>query len=160
MNTITRTFTKTDIRRVFENLQADLQMLASRTRAMDIEYAKKYAHDILLMAFAGCLKRVHIQLYDSSGNLQKVHRFSVEEVVLSDTQRPGGNRWPCLPDGSLVVVVEYSDSEKAERLKKTGDLLIHWSPSDLSTDYAGMRHESNRIYSSNGYGLQRDTFTM
>ena len=158
MNTITRT--DTDIRQVFENLQADLQMLASRTRAMDLELAKKYAHDIVLMAYADCLKRVHIQLYDSSGHLNKVHRYSVEEVVLADTQRPGGNRWPCLPDGTLHIIVEISDNEAFEGLEKTDVLKINWSSSDLSTDYTGMRHESNRTYTSNGYGLRRDTFVI
>ena len=159
MNTITLSYTKTDIRQVFENLQADLQMLAIRTQAMDSDHAKKCAYDILQMAFAGCLKHVHLQLYDSLGHLKKVHRFSVKEVVLSESQRPGGNRWPCLPDGSLELIVEYSDNQAAEKLKNSGNLLLNWSSTDLSTDYTGMRRDSNRLYSSNGYGLQRDTFT-
>ena len=158
MNTGTRTWTQTDVRQVFENLQADLQMLAIRTQAMDLEHARKYAHDIFLMAYAECLKHVHIQLYNSLGYLQKAHRYSVAEVVFSDSQRPGGNRWPCMPNGSLVVIVEYSDIPKAEKLKKSGNLHIPWSPSNLTTDYAGMRHDNNRTYTSNGYGLQRDTF--
>ena len=69
MNTITRTYTRTDIRKVFENFQADLRMLAVRTQAMELDHAEKCAYDVCLMAQEQCLTRVHVQLYDSSGNL-------------------------------------------------------------------------------------------
>ena len=158
MSTMTQTHTRTDIRKAFENFQADLQMLAARTQAMELDHAQDCAHDVCLMAQEECLKYVHIQLYDSAGNLIKVHRYSVEKDILSDSQRPGGNRWPCLPDGSLSVIVEYSDSQKAERLKKSGKLKLDWIPSSLSTDYSGMRSDGGRLYSSNSYGLRRATF--
>ena len=158
MKTVTQTYTRTDIRKVFENFQADLQMLSVRTQAMESEQAQKCANDVCLMAQEKCLRRVHIQLYDASGRLVKVHRYSVEEDILSDSQRPGGNRWPCLPDGSLDVIVEYSDRQKAERLKESGKLKLNWGPSSLSIDYSGMRNDADRFYSSNNYGLRRDTF--
>ena len=159
MNTVTQTYTRTDVRKVFENFQADLQMLAVRTQAMELDHAQNCAYDICLMAQEECLRRVHIQLYDSSENLIKVHRYSVEGDILSDSQRPGGNRWPSLPDGSLCVILQYSDKKKAEKLKKSGKLKIHWSPTSLSTDYSGMRSDGGeRLYSSNSYGLRRDTF--
>ena len=158
MSTMTQTYTRTDIRKVFENFQADIQMLAVRTQAMDPDLAKDFAYDICLMAIEKCLRRVHIQLYDSYGRRVKVHRYSVAEDILSDSQRPGGNRWPCLPDGELHVIVEYSDTQKSEKLKKSGKLKIAWGPSSLSTDYSGMHSDGGRLYSSNGYGLQRETF--
>ena len=37
MSTMTQTHTRTDIRKVFENFQADLQMLAARTQAMELD---------------------------------------------------------------------------------------------------------------------------
>ena len=158
MNTITQTYTRTDIRKVFENFQADLQMLAERTQAMKLDHAWNCADDVCLMAQEGCLRCVHVQLYNSTGNLLKVHRYSVEDDILSDSQRPGANRWPCLPDGVLWVIVECSDNIKLEELKKSEDLKINWSPSHLSTNYSGMRNDGARLYSSNSYGLRRDTF--
>ena len=62
MSTLTQTYTKIDIRRVFENFQADLRMLALRTQAMELDHAKDCAEDIILMAQEQCLKYVHIQL--------------------------------------------------------------------------------------------------
>ena len=158
MSTLTQTYTKIDIRRVFENFQADLRMLALRTQAMELDHAKDCAEDIILMAQEQCLKYVHIQLRDSREKLVRVHRYSVKEGVLSESQRPGGNRWPCLPDGTLRVILIYSDRSKVNQLKKSGKLKINWSPSDLSTDYSRMRSDDNRLYSSNSYGLRRDTF--
>ena len=159
MSTVTQTYTRTDICKVFENFQADLEMLALRTQAMESGHARKYAQDVCLMAQERCLESVHIQLRDSNGRLVKAHRYSVEEGTLSSSQRPGKNRWPCLPGGSLGVIVKYSDRQQAEQLKKSGKLLLCWSPSGLSTNYYGMQKDGDRSYSSNSYGLRRDTFT-
>ena len=160
MNTITRTHTTTDIRKVLEKFQADLQMLAVRTQAMTLDHAQKCAHDISLMAQEKCLEHVHVQLRDTYGHLIRVHRYSVKEDILSDSQRPGENRWPCVPDGTLCVLVdvEYSDDQRLENLKRSGKLKLNWSTSFLSTNYSGMQNDGARLYSSNSYGWQRDTF--
>ena len=158
MSTITQTFTITDIRKVFENFRADLEMLAVRTQAMRLDHAQKCAYDICLMALGQCLRYVHIQLRDFHGNLVKVHRYSVKEDILSVSQRPGENRWPCLPGGTLSVLVDPSDNLRLEQLKQSGKLKIAWSPSPLSTNYSGMRNDGARLYSSNSYGLRRDSF--
>lgn len=159
MSTITQTYTRTDIRKVFEQFQADLQMLALRTQAMELDFADKFTHDIRLMAQEECLNYVHVQLCDFNGHKVRAHRYSVENGILSDSQRPGGNGWPCLPNGTLHVIVIYSDEQKLENLKRSGKLKIDWVPSSLSTDYSGMKNDSSRLYSSNSYGLRRDTFS-
>lgn len=158
MNTMTQTYTRTDIRKVFENFQANLQMLALRTQAMELDHARKCADDVCLMAQEDCLKYVHVQLYDVYGNLVRVHRYTVEKDITSISQRPGGNRWPCLPNGTLCVIVTYSDGQKLENLKRSGNLRLPWTSSSLSTDYSRMRNEGASFYSSNSYGLRRDAF--
>ena len=159
MNTMTQTYTTTDIRKVFEMFRADMEMLALRTQAMALDYAQKCADDIALMAQEQCLRYIHVQLRDIYGRLVKAHRYFVKENILSDSQRPGGNRWPCLPSGTLWVILESSDNQKLEALKGTGCLKINWEPSDWSTNYSGMLSEGARLYSINGYGLRRDTFS-
>jgi len=156
MSTDTQIRTRIDIRRVFENFQADLRMLAVRTQAMELDHAEKCGDDVCLMAQAGCLDHVHIQLYDSYGNLVRVHHYSVEEVMSSSSSRPGENRWPRLPNGRLRVVVTPFDSRRLEGLKER--LKLSWSDSHLSTDYSDMRRSGAKLYASNGYGLRRDTF--
>ncbi len=158
MSTITQTYTRTDIRRVFERFQADLRMLAVRTQAMEYEHAEDCGNDVSLMAQEDCLKYVHLQLRDFNGNLVRVHRYTVRQDILSDTQRPGGNSWPCMPNGTLRVIVTPSDRQKLDRLKISGKLKLTWSRSSLSTDYSGMRNDGRRLYSSQSYGLYRDSF--
>ena len=158
MRTVTQTHTKTDIRRVFENFQADLQMLAVRTQAMGTDHARKCSDDVCLMAQEGCLSHVHVHLYDSFGGKVRAHCYSVKESLSSGSSRPGGNRWPCLPNGTLCVIVDLFDREKFERLEDSEELKLSWSNSSLSTDYSNMRKDGGRLYSSNSYGLQRDTF--
>ena len=160
MNTTTQTYTRTDIRRVFENFQADLQMLAVRTQAMELDHALNCAHDVCVMAQAECLSRVHVQLLDAAEKPIRVHRFSVNKDILSESERPGGNRWPCLPSGTLCVIVECSDIQQVEKLQASGKLQLNWSPSTLSTDYSGMRNDGGRLYSSSTYGLRRETFVI
>ena len=158
MNTCTHTYTETDIRKVFENFQADLCMLALRTQAMRLEYAKNCVHDIFLMAKKQCLKEFHVQLCDRNGNIVRAHKYSVQENVQLNSQRPGANKWPCLPDGYLHIIVYPSDQQILKNLQESNWLKIHWTDSSFSTDYSGMQGENDRLYSSNGYGLQRETF--
>lgn len=159
MSTTTQTYTKTDVRRVFEMLEADLLMLARRTQAMELDHAKACADDIYLMALEECLKTVHVRLLDYYGELKRVHRYSVEAGVLSSSQRPGENRWPCLPDGALEILLEHSDNQKFEELKESGKLKRGWYLSNASVDYSRMNAGSSRFYSSQNYGLLRETFT-
>ena len=160
MNTVTRTHTKTDIRKVFECFQADLSMLALRTQTMLLSSVDDYAHDICIMALEDCLEQVHIQLRDSTGSLVKAHEYCVGKNVSWDSHRPGGNKWPCLPSGTLNVIVFYSHESKLDKLKQSGQLKIRWSPSCISTDYSTMKNDGERLYSSGTFGLNRSSFTI
>lgn len=159
MNIFTQTYTNIDIRKVFEHFKADLLMLAFRTQAMNIKDVDDYAHDILLMAENNCIKFVHIQLRDRYENIVKAHKYSVKKNVLSTSQRqrPGQNNWPSLPDGKLHVIIEEYPY-KWNNLQKLVKFKIPWTLSFLSTDYSGMQTEGTKFYSSNSYGLERNTF--
>ena len=156
--TTTSTYTKTDIRRVFECFHADLSMLAIRTGAMDQSNVEKIAHDVFIFAEYRCLNAVHIQLRDSRGHLVSAHEYKPNESIFGGGSRPGGNSWPYEPNGKLVVILSYSNSDEAERVKTRQSLLCTWSPTDLSTDYSRMRTLEARQYTSSGYGLERTTY--
>lgn len=164
MHTRAMTYTNVDIRRVAECFTADLAMLASRTAALSQEKAKKLAHDVMLMAVHRCLAGVHIQLDDGHGRVVAAHEYKVKDfesqslIYNKVSEYPGGNNWPRMPDGRLVVIVSYSDGKAVERLKESGQLLINWSPSTRPTDYIGMRDGQGRRYSSNGYAWDRSSY--
>ena len=157
--TKTRTYTKTDIRQVWECFSADLLMLATRTQALDKEVVKPICHDIHLMAENRCLAEVHIQLFDCLHQRVKAHKYTISENISRANQRPGANSWPRLPDGSLSVIVSYSDREKADKLKKSGQLKRKWTRSNLDTRYSDMSSDGERFYSSNNYGCSRKSFS-
>ena len=159
MQTRTMTYTNVDIRRVAECFAADLAMLANRTAAKTQEWAREAAHDITLMAVHRCLDRVHIQLRNAPGRLVAVHEYKVRgDTGQLSGNLPGSNDWPRMPDGSLTVIVSYSNMDEAERLKKSGRLLHRWTPSKHSTDYNGMASKSARQYASNGYEWNRSSY--
>ena len=49
-STVTRTYTKTDVKRVFENCTADIRMIAWRTAAIEEQEAKDTLADVQTMA--------------------------------------------------------------------------------------------------------------
>ena len=159
MQTQTMTYTNVDIRRVAECFAADLRMQAIRTGAMTQEKVDDMAYDVTLMAIHRCLARVHIQLLNTSGKLEAAHKYTVHENGdLQRSRRPGDNDWPRMPESKIVVVVSYSDMNKAQALKDSGQLRGNWTSSNLSTNYNGMSSESGRQYSSNGYGWDRSSY--
>lgn len=158
MSTMTRTYTETDVDKVIEMLKADLEMLTVRTQAMELDHAYRCIYDITLMAKEESLEYVDIQLLDSQRNLVRAYRYTIKRNISTASQRPGENRWPRLPDGTLRVIITPSDPRKIEELERSGKLKVNWGPTDLSTDYSRMQTAGSRLYSSNSYGLRRETF--
>ena len=157
----TTTYTRTDVRKVFENFAADLSMLVRRTGTMNLDWAQDMAHDVVLMAEYKCLESVHVQLFDSLGHLEKAHEYTVRANDVLREQRPGGNDWPATPGGHLAVIVKYSNVQVAEHLKSLNNTLkIKWVDSRHSVDYSRMLPDGNREYSSNAYGLSRNSFSI
>lgn len=162
MQTQTRVGSIVGIRKVFENFAADLSMLVRVTRTMDLQWAQNMAHDVMQMAIADCLSSVHVQLFNSYGMLERAHKYAVRKGGDLSEDRPGGNYWPEVPGGRLVVLVYYSDRQEAEKLEQSGLLRLSWTPSGYSTNYSnlGMRTEStSREYSSHNYGLSRTSYS-
>lgn len=154
-STITQTYTKTDVRRVFESCMADIRMIAWRTAAIEEQDAKDTLADVQIMAEEGCLKTVHIQLCDRQGRIVKAHLYTATDGMGS-SDRPGGNQWPRMPEGEVRVIVSVEHDEAWDRAQKR--LRKNWGPSDHSTDYSGMSQTGTRTFSHGGYGLTRLSF--
>ena len=160
MQTGTATYTKTDIRRVVECFHADLSMLVARTGTMTQQWADDTAHDIRVMSEHECVAVVHVQLLDANGRLVAAHKYDVLGVGRWDQGRPGANNWPEIPRGMLVAIVYYKDAKAADIASQLrSSLRLSWGTSHQSIDYSGMRSESGRQYSSQGYGWNRSSFT-
>lgn len=155
----TSTYTKIDIRRVWEYFRADALMLARRTQAQDVLTVESSCTDVLLMVSAKCISNVHIQLIDRSGRCVRAHEYKIHENVNWTAQRPSDNRWPCLPDGQLVIIVEICNQTVYDQLLQSNQFQIGWGSSSLSTNYSNMMITGERKYASNSYGWQRNSFS-
>ena len=156
----TSTYTKTDIRHVWECFEADIFMLARRTQALDINIAINTCNDIFHMACEKCISEVHVQLYDRLGRRVRAHRYRIQNNVNWNTQRPSDNKWPCLPDGQLHIVVKLSNNNAWDQLKNSGKLKVNWGDSGLDTQYTEMRNIGDRKYASSSYGWQRSSYSV
>lgn len=89
-DTITETYSITDIEIVLRRVTADLIMIASSTGGWTEAKAREYAHDVELLAKKGYLKWVDVTLLNG-GVEQRATRFEVNtesgQLVMS---RPGG----------------------------------------------------------------------
>ena len=153
--TQTRTYTKTDVRRVFENFVADIRMIAWRTQAIEEKKALEILADVQIMAEEQCLKKVHVQLCNASGDIVKAHVYTSTDGG-GMSERPGGNRWPRIRAGSVRIFVEVESGTRWD--KACTRMTLNWGPSDYSTDYGRFGAAGTRTFSYGGYGLTRVSY--
>ena len=116
-STYTSTYTVSDVEKVVRSIKADLIMIAGSTKAMTEDDAKKYAHDIELLAKNNYITTVDVTLmssYESEVNAVK-YLFQTENA--SGTERPGGVMWPYTPNGRIRIILSPSDSYHKETEK-------------------------------------------
>ena len=159
MQTYTQTYTTVDIQKTFANFHADLRMLAINTGQMLLQTADNLAHDVVLFATMECVSVVHIQQTNAAGTIINANRYSVETDATWDSARPGNNQWPRILGGNLSVILEPSDAAKIYQLQASGRLKSSWVNTNVSTNYSHMRVGEGRLFSSNGYGLRRESFS-
>jgi hypothetical protein len=163
--TYTGTYTVVDIRRVGDCFAADYDMVAQATGLASQGLVTDTVHDVKLLAEMGYLAGVDIVLQDRYGRVIRAAKYTVStDASLWATQRPGNNLWPRIADGSLVVVVSYTDKwwnlgEEHRRTFQRGYLRISWVPSGIDLNYPGLFGQVDRRYASNAYGMERTSYS-
>ena len=160
--TVTETYTRTDIAKVFELFTAELRLIARSTGLWTQEYALQVSEDIVAFAEHEYLHEVHIVLSDAQGVPVQVHEYKVSTEASGWTmQGPRGNVWPETPGGSLTVLLSYGPKwgalDDAARARFKSQRRCSWSPSTIDTRYPGLTSTETRTYASNAYGLRRGT---
>ena len=160
-STSTETYTTSDIEAVLCCVTADLMMIAESSGAIPEATARKYGHDIELLAKNNYLEKVDITLLSAESEVKAI---CYEVNTLSGNlmmSRPGGVLWPKVAAPFLRIVVSYNGSyTDKERQKMSGKLKISWIPSNADTSHSGLKTLSGRDYVSNGYGMQRKDFGL
>lgn len=157
--TITATYTKVDIRKVFEAVEAELRMAVTRTELKSESWATDVAHDLRHFAEHAALHRAHLILSDATGSPTRALVFSPTDAAAGWVdERPRANRWPREPSGSMQIVVEYTAAFNALPVEKKAEVKagcrLTWGPSNADTSHAGLRAARSQRHASNGYGVE------
>lgn len=159
-STETRTYTIADIAKVVDCFAADLDMTAQATGLLSRDLTKMFAADVKAMAQKGYLLEANITLHDAYGTLVRASKYEViGDGSLAATARPGNNRWPQTPGGTLSVVVRYTQAwanlpgPKKEEFQS--GLNIPWTSTSLDLSFPTLSGSVDRSYASNGWGMKK-----
>ena len=166
-NTTTQTYTVVDIRKTFENFQAELGMIARRTKKWEQSYVEDVSYDVIKLAENKYLKSVDIVLMNSKTDKPvRATRYTVSlDGKTMKGDRAGGNNWSNIPDTYLHVIVKYSDSwgrlseEQQQEFRNNNSFKINWSPTSVDTTYSHLEKEQAQLFGSKGYELQKENFS-
>lgn len=158
----TATYTVVDIRKAFEGFESDLRMIARLTQTWTMDFVDKVFHDVIKMAEAKYLASVSIvQQFNDNAPIQAAKFIVNESGTGMTSDRPGGNAWSPVAGSHLEAVLNYtpawnalSQSQKNAFYSNNG-FCIGWTPTDINTNFPGLRQSSGQLYASNGYEVKK-----
>lgn len=165
--TNTNTYTVVDIRKTFENCEADIRTIARRTGKWSMSDVDDILHDIIKLAENGYLKTVSIALMQNSNDyVIRATKFSINESGTSNnSDRPGQNNdWENRENTRLNIIISYtsnwfalSDTEKSN-FQKNNNFKVNWSASSIDTSFSHLKSGNAQLYANKGYELQKTNF--
>jgi hypothetical protein len=162
--TVTQTFNRDDIRRVYASFAADYTIVAEWTGLVSASRIADNIAAIKALAEEQYLDEVHVQLRASTGGVREaaVYRVSTNASGWS-TDRPGDLYWDSATGDDLRVIVFYNTNwtalSKGERDAFHAQHLPGWVTSDFDGTYGSMSSTTDRRYSSRAYGIDRTRYS-
>ncbi|ADB40835.1 hypothetical protein [Spirosoma linguale] len=164
-NTSTSTYTVLDVRKAFENCEADIRTIARRTGKWTMAYVDQIFHDIMILAEKDYLYSVDVALLDNAtGQVLRASKFVVNsQGRATDSERAGKNNdWTDIANTSLTVILAYTSKWKAltitQRSNVQKDLQLSWSPSSINNSFPHLASSSAQLYASKGFELQKTNY--
>lgn len=165
--TNTNTYTVVDIRKTFENCEADIRTIARRTGKWSMSDVDDILHDIIKLAENGYIKTVSIALMQNSNDyVIRATKFSINESGSSnDSDRPGQNNdWENRDNTRLNVIISYTENwfalstiEKSN-FQKNNNFKVNWGASSIDTSFSHLNSGNAQLYANKGYELQKTNF--
>ena len=165
--TKTSTYTVTDIRKTFENCDADLRTIARRTGKWTQDYVDDIMHDIIKLAEKDYISVVSIALKRDSDDYQlRATKFIVNsDGSKTDSDRAGKNNdWPNLDKTHLTVYLSYTNkwrlltnSEK-QQFQNDNNFKVGWTTTKDDTTFSHLSSDNAQLYASKGYELQKTNY--
>lgn len=164
--TNTNTYTVVDIRKTFENCEADIRTIARRTGKWTMEKVDNVLHDILKLAENGYLSEVSIALKDTNDIVKRATKFAINENgSASNSARPGQNNdWENIANTHLTLYLSYSTkwhslTEQQKKDFQTNNYFrIEWTTTTDDTSFSHLNSGTGQLYANKGYELQKINF--
>ncbi|MGH8574747.1 MAG: hypothetical protein ACREX8_19585 [Gammaproteobacteria bacterium] len=162
--TLTHTFNRDDIRRVYASFAADYRIVAEWTGLHSPAFVAEKIDQIKALAEEQYLREVHLQLRSSTRVIREaaVYRISTNASGWS-SDRPGDLYWDSYDGDSLHLIVYLSEKwprlPKAERDAFAAAYLHDWGTTDFDGSYGTTSSVSDRRYTSRAYGMERTRYS-
>jgi hypothetical protein len=162
--TLTQTFNRDDIRRVYASFAADYRIVAEWTGLHTSAFVAQTIEEIKAIAEEQYLKEVHMQVLSSSGTIREaaVYRVSTSASGWS-ADRPGDLYWETNTGDYLNLIVYFMqkwwDLAQAERDAFAALHMPGWGMSDFDGNYGLMSSSTDRRYASRAYGMARTRYS-
>jgi hypothetical protein len=162
--TLTQTFNRDDIRRVYASFAADYRIVAEWTQLHSGAFITTTIEEIKAIAEEQYLKEVHLQLRSSTGAIREAAVFRVSASASGwSSDRPGDLYWTTYSGDSLRIVVYFSqkwwDLTDAARETFASLHMPGWGTSDFDGNYGTMVGQADRHYASRAYGMDRTRYS-
>lgn len=162
--TLTQTFNRDDIRRVYASFAADYKIAAEWTGLNTPVFVAKTIEQIKAIAEEQYLQEVHLQLKTPAGAIRHaaVYRVSANASGWS-CDRPGDLYWQSHPGDSLHLIVYFTAKWRAlthtQRVAFASVHMAGWGVSDFDGNYGAMTSSADRRYASRAYGMERTRYS-
>lgn len=162
--TLTQTFNRDDIRRVYASFAADYRIVAEWTGLASAASVDRNIAAVKALAEEQYLREVHLHLRTSTGRIRQaaVYRVSTNASGWS-SDRPGDLYWGSESGDNLQLIVFYaakwSALSQAERDAFRARHMPGWGPSDFDGNYGLMSNSTDRRYASRAYGMERTRYS-
>lgn len=162
--TNTNTYTVVDIRKTFENCEADIRTIARRTDKWTMDYVSNLIHDILIFAENSYLDNVSIALKQKSNDYTiRATKFYVNENgSSSDSARPGQNNdWENINNTYLTAYLTNSaqwialTAQQKIDFQNKHSLKFSWVTTSDDTSFSHLSSGNAQLYSSKSYEVQK-----
>jgi len=162
--TLTQTFNRDDIRRVYASFGADYRLVAEYTGLRTKAEIDRTTEQVKALALEQYLSAVHLHLVSAAGAIRQaaVYRVSTDASGWS-SDRPGDLYWVKTTGDYLRVIVFFSrvwwDLTQAERDAFEAEHLPGWGTTSFDGQYPALMASVDRHYASAGYGIQRTWYS-
>lgn len=162
--TLTQTFNRDDIRRVYASFAADYKIVAEWTGLHTLAFVAETTEQIKALAEEQYLQEVHLQLQTATGAVREAAAYRVSTGASGwSSDRPGDLYWSSQAGDSLHLVIFFSAKWHAlPEAKRAAFASVHmpgWGTSNFDGNYGAMMSSADRRYASRAYGMERTHYS-